>query len=328
MKLVQAQTIGSVDDYAIVEADIPVPDKGEVLVRVAGCSMGYVDALAAVGGYQVKPTLPYTPGQEISGVVEAVGAGVDKLKCGDRVMGFSFGGGLAEYVVVSASMTERIPDTMTLAQASVFRINYLTVLHALVDRAALREGERMLVFGAAGGVGTAAVQVGRLLGARIIAAASTEEKRAFAVRQGAEQVIDTQPEGWRDRLKALCDGSGPTLVFDPVCGPLFEAAFRSQAWGGRHLVIGFAGGPIPKLPANLPLMKGAALVGADVNQFQRYEPGRMGEHVARLLQWVADGRLSPPVGKVFPFESFTEAMTSAMSGSGSGKAVIRISGED
>ncbi|QGN56501.1 zinc-binding dehydrogenase [Novosphingobium sp. Gsoil 351] len=309
----------------MVEPPVPSPANGQVLIRVAACGMGYVDALVATGGYQVKPPVPFTPGHEISGVVERVGASVDNVRSGDRVMAYSFGGGLAEYVAVPAEMVERIPDCMTLPQAAVFRINYLTALHGLADRAQLRAGERMLVFGAAGGVGTAAVQIGRILGAEIVAAASTEEKRAFAKAQGAQQVIDTEPDGWRDRLKALCGGSGPTVVFDPVCGPLFEAAFRSQAWGGRHLVIGFAGGPIPKLSVNLALMKGSALVGVDVRQLQELEPVRTRDHVDRLLQWVGEGRLCPPVGKTFAFEDYAAAMTNGISGSGPGKAIVRIS---
>lgn len=327
MKLVRAEKIDSVADYAIVEGDIPQPKSDELLVKVAVCGMGYVDALVAVGGYQVKPPVPFTPGQEVGGVVEAVGRDVEGFDVGDRVMVSLFGGGLAEYVAAPAQKAAKIPDAMTFAQAAGFRINYLTALHGLRDRAELQPGERLLVFGAAGGVGTAAIQIGRLLGAKVIAAASTEEKRAFAVDQGAQMTIDTEVEGWRDRLKALCDGKGPDVIFDPVTGPLFEPAFRSLAWRGRHLVVGFIGGPIPRLPINLSLMKGAALVGVDVRQFLLFEEEKAHAHLAEMLAWVADGKLSPPIGRRFDFADFAGAMQFALSGSGLGKTVIELTPE-
>jgi NADPH2:quinone reductase len=324
MKLVQAQKLDSIDEYRLIDAEVPKPAAGQVLIAVHACGMGYVDALVALGRYQVKPPLPFTPGQEIGGVVEAVGEGVSHLRVGDRVMGSLFGGGLAEYVAVPASAAQVIPAEMSFAQAAGFRVNYVTALHGLADRAALDPGERLLVLGAAGGVGTAAVQVGHLLGAEVIAAASTPEKRAFAQAQGAQRVLDTNPQAWRDRLKEACEGKGPDVVFDPVCGPLFELAFRSQSWRGRHLVVGFAGGPIPKLPVNLALMKGASLVGVDVRQFFLFEAERARNHLRQLLSWVAEGRLSPPVGRRFSLQDFAEAMQFATSGAGSGKTVIEV----
>jgi NADPH:quinone reductase len=324
MRLVQATTIGSVDDYHMVEAPIPRPRPDEVLVKVMVCGMGYVDALVAVGGYQVKPTVPFTAGQEISGVVEAVGTDVTRFRIGDRVIANLFGGGLAEYLVADQAVIATIPDKMTFAQAAGFRINYITALHALRDRARLQPGERLLVFGAAGGVGSAAVQVGRLLGAHVIAVGSSETKRKFALEIGAQTGLDTEAEGWRDRLKAAGDGSGPDVIFDPVAGPLFEPAFRSLAWRGRHLVIGFTGGPIPKLPINLPLMKGASLVGVDVRQFLLYESDLADRYLDELLDWVAAGKLVPPVGREFRFDEFAEAMRFAMSGQGLGKSNVHI----
>jgi NADPH2:quinone reductase len=175
-------------------------------------------------------------------------------------------------------------------------------------------------------VGTAAVQVGKILGDRVIACASTPEKRDFVRACGADEVLDTQAEGWRDRLKALCGGKGPDVIFDPVCGPLFEPAFRSLAWGGRHLVVGFAGGPIPALPANLPLMKGAALTGVDVRQFTLFETARAAETLSRLLAWVQEGRLSPPEGRRFPLAAYGEALEFALSGQGMGKTLVAPAG--
>jgi len=212
---------------------------------------------------------------------------------------------------------------MSFAQAAGFRVNYLTALHGLRDRGALRTGETVLVFGAAGGVGSAAVQVAKQLGARVLAAASSEEKRAFCAALGADATIDTTPEGWRERLKALVGRDGLGVVFDPVSGPLFEPAFRSLAWGGRHLVVGFVGG-IPALPANLPLMKGAALAGVDVRQFLLFEAAKGTAHLTELLDWVADGRLAPPEGRAFAFEDYAAALEFALTGSGTGKTVLQV----
>lgn len=325
MKIVEARALDSIDDYALRDADVPVPGPGQVLLRVAACGVGYVDALVALGRYQVKPPLPHVPGQEVGGTVAALGEGVQGLAVGDRVMA-TVRGGFAEFACAAEADTWPLPPTLTLEQAAVFRLNHLTALHALRDRARLARGERLLVLGAAGGVGLAAVQLGRLMGAEVIAAASTEAKRAHALAHGAHAVVDTQPEGWRDRLKAACGGRGPDVVLDPVCGPLFEPAFRSLAWTGRHLVVGFVGGPIPALKANLPLMKGAALVGVDVRQFALFEPQAARAHVDQLLAWAAEGRLLPPVGRAFGLADFAAALGYALSGQGLGKTVLRVDG--
>jgi len=323
MRVVQAATLSSIADYAVRDVAQPRPGDGEVVIKVAACGVGYVDALVALGRYQVKPALPHTPGQEAAGWVEAVGPGVGGLAVGDRVMA-SVRGGFAEYAVAPATMTFRIPATMSFAQAAGFRVNYLTALHGLRDRGGATAGTRLLVLGAAGGVGTAAIQVGRILGAEVIAAASTDDKRDFARAQGAHRVLDTTPDGWRDRLKAACGGGGPDIVFDPVCGLLFELAFRSLAWGGRHLVVGFVGGPIPALKASLSLMKGAALIGVDVRQFLLFEADRAAAHLTPLLTWVAEGRLAPPVGRRFAFEEFAPALEFALTGQGLGKTVLEV----
>lgn len=324
MKRVVAQKIDSLADYSIVEAERPVAAVGQVLIEVHACSMGYVDALIATGGYQVKPPVPFTPGQDIAGVVVELGGGVDGLVVGDRVMASLFGGGLSEFVTANAGVVKKLPDAVTFEQGAVLGVNYLTALTGLKDRADIQPREKLLVFGSAGGVGCAAVQVGRLLGAEVIAVASTEEKRAFAIANGAHAALDTNAEGWRERLKEICGGTGPDVIFDPVCGPLFEAAFRSLAWRGRHLVVGFVGGPIPKLPINLSLMKGASLIGVDVRQFRIFEQEHANELSAELLEWAGSGRLKPVVGKIFPFEHFAEAMQFATTGAGMAKAVIRV----
>ncbi|MES2034592.1 MAG: NADPH:quinone oxidoreductase family protein [Pseudomonadota bacterium] len=324
MKRVQTDSLDSIADYRLIEDTAPTPGPGKVLVRVAACGVGYVDALVSLGRYQVKPLLPHTPGGEIGGVVEAVGEGVEGLKAGDRVMAQAATGGFAELALADARSVNRIPDALSFAQAAGFRVNYITALHGLRDRASLQPGERVLVFGAAGGVGVAALQVAKAMGATVIAAASSEDKRAFALAQGADAVIDTALEGWRDRLKALGDGKGPDVIFDPVCGPLFEPAFRSLAWRGRHLVVGFVGGPIPALPANLTLMKGAALTGVDVRQFMLFEGARAAAQLGELLGWVGEGRLTPPVGRTFPLEAYAEALEYALTGTGLGKTVLLL----
>lgn len=323
MKFVQAERLNSIADYRLREGPAPSPGPGEVLLKVSVCGVGYVNSLVALGRYQVKPPLPHTPGQEAGGTVAAVGAGVTGLSEGDRVMA-NVRGGFAEYAIAPAATAIRIPDRMSFAQAAGFRINYLTALHGLRDRGHLAKGERLLVLGAAGGVGVAAIQVGRILGAEIVAAVSNEAKRAFAQAAGAQKTLDTEPEGWRDRLKDAFGGHGPDVVLDPVCGPLFEPAFRSLAWNGRHLVVGFVGGPIPALKSSLTLMKGAALVGVDVRQFQLFEKDRTNTHIDELLAWVAEGRLVPPVGRIFSLEQFAPALEFALTGKGLGKTVIEI----
>jgi NADPH2:quinone reductase len=322
MRCVRGAALDALSDYAIVEAEAPVPGPGQVQVRVAACGLGYVDVLVALGGYQVKPPLPHTPGQEIAGTVSALGSGVAGLAVGDRVLA-AVAGGLAEYAVTPRDNVYRIPDGLAFAEASALRLNYLTALHGLRDRADLRPGERLLVLGAAGGVGIAAVQLGKLMGAEVIAVASTGEKRAYAATHGADRVLDSTPEGWRDRLKAACGGGGPDVVFDPLCGPLFEPAFRSLAWRGRHLVVGFVGG-MPSLRVNLPLMKGAALVGVDVRQFALFERDKASAGIEELIAWAGEGRLVPAVGRRFAFADFAAAMEHAHGGRGLGKTVVEI----
>lgn len=327
MKRVAAASLDSIDDYRIVDVPVPEPGPGSMLLRVAACGVGYVDALVSLGRYQVKPALPHVPGKEIGGWVEAIGAGVEGFAIGDRVMAH-VDGGFAEFAIAPAEAVVKIPRRLGLAPAAGLRTNYITALHGLRDRGQLRPGETLLVTGAAGGVGSAAVQVGKRLGARVIAAASAPARRDFALQLGADLAIDSAVEGFRERIRALCAGAGPDVIFDPVGGPLFEPAFRSLAWRGRHLVVGFAGGPIPALRTNLPLLKGAALVGVDVRQFLLYEAPAGAALLAELFGWVEDGLLSPPVGREFAFADFAAALEYALSGQGLGKTILRVAGDD
>ena len=231
MRRVESNNLDSLSNCKMVEVPDPTPGVCEVLIQIAACGVGYVDALESLGRYQVKPLLPHVPGQEISGKIAAVGDGVVGLAVGDRVI-TQIHGGFAEQAVVLDTAVVKIPDGMEYAQGAGFKVNYVTALHALRDRGHLQPGEILLVIGAAGGVGSAAIQVGKCLGAKVIAVASSPEKRRFAQQMGADQVIDSGAADFRELVKELCGQKGPNVVFDPVCGPLFEPAFRSLTWGG------------------------------------------------------------------------------------------------
>jgi NADPH2:quinone reductase len=240
------------------------------------------------------------------------------------VLGMVRSGALAEYISVPSAALKHLPAKIPFEAGASFQANYLTGLYALESRAQLREGETLLVLGAAGGVGIAAVQLGKLMGARVIAAASTPEKRAFAVGYGADESIDYTEANWRDTLKELTGGNGPDVIFDPVGGEVSLQAFRSIAWRGRHLVVGFASGTIPALAFNLPLLKGGALLGVDLAQIQKREPETHARLIAQLFDWLASGKLQPVVGKVVPFENFREAFKTMQSRSALGKMIIKL----
>lgn len=321
MRAVVAEKLGSLDDYKLVEIPKPNPPAGQVLVRVRACGIGYVDALLALGRYQVKPPLPHIPGQEISGVIEQVGDGVSGLNVGDQVFAIT-AKGLCDHVCVPASMVFPMPRGLSFAEAACLPINYLTAMHGLLGRGNLSQRDTVLVFGAAGGIGSAAIHVAKAIGARVIAAASTEAKREFALANGADACIDTEVEDWRTRFSRVAGGQKTNVIFDPVCGPLFEDAFRTLAWGGRHLVLGFVGGPIPSLPVNLTLMKGASLIGVDVRQYLMYEGHRLGRDFDQITDWIEHGKFRPIVGAQYPLDRFSEALAMAFSGQVMGKSVI------
>jgi NADPH:quinone reductase len=325
MRVVAAHAFGPPEAYAIEEWPDPEPGPGQVRIAVRRAGISFVDVLSARGGYQLDYPLPFVPGSEYSGVVDAVGEGVTTLKVGDRVAASGMGGSMRELAVASEAAAFRLPDGMSFDVASVFRVSYATARYALVLRGELKPGETVLVLGAGGAIGVAAIQVAKALGARVIGAASTEEKRALALEAGADHVVDHRASDYRDRLKQLTDNKGVDLVIDPVGGPATEPAFRSLGWKGRHMVIGFAAGEIPKLPVNLALLKGADLRGVDIRQFGIREPEESARNVAALMDLHAQGAIRPKIAQRYPFEQFREAMTAAASGDVAGRVVLEVS---
>ena len=325
MRAVIGRELGPVDNYELLETEIPQPRAHEVQIAVRVASMGYVDALISRGLYQVKPQLPYCPGLEMAGTVSAVGSAVASAKVGDRVCASAFGGALADYAVVPETALNLLPRQLDFRAAAGFVGNYLTAWHGLLDRGELKAGETVLVLGAAGGVGSAAIQVARLAGARVVAGASTKEKRDYALTLGAHDTIDYSKDDWRAELRKVTAGKGVDVVFDPVAGSVLETAFRSLAWRGRHLVVGFAGGDIPSLPVNLPLMKGSALIGVDSRQFFEFEQPAAQEVRGWLFAAVARGDLVPAIGATFSFENFRDAMELAAGRDGLGKTIVVVS---
>jgi NADPH:quinone reductase len=316
------QTIGPAGlRWAVVDTPTPLP--GEVRVAVRCASLNFPDSLIIENRYQFKPPLPFIPGCEFSGVVDAVGADVHHLRMGDRVAAFGGVGAFAEQVCIDARQVLPLGDAFSFESAAAFICTYGTTHHALIDRAALQAGEVVLVLGAAGGVGSAAVQVAKAAGARVIAAASTDEKCESCRALGADEVIQTQRENLRERLRALTGGAGPDVIYDPVGGPQTEAAFRSIAWRGRHLVIGFAQGDVPALPLNLTLLKGASVVGVFWGDFARREPAASAAALQTLSQWFAAGRINPLIDDVLPMIELPAAFERMGRRQVCGKLVLR-----
>lgn len=275
MKAVFVEAFAPVKSVQIREISNRPCLAGEVCVRVAAVGLGFVDGLKIQGLYQTKDPLPFVPGMEFSGIVQATGEGVSRFQLGDRVFGLAKRGALAEEIVIPESELARVPERLSLPQAAAVPMNYLTAAFALTERAALRPGETLLVLGAAGGTGTAAIKIARMIGAHVIAAASTEEKRLLALAEGADSAIDYTDEKWREALKSLTNGRPVDVIFDAVGGDISPIAFRTLGWRGRHLVVGFAAGRIPSLQFNIALLKGASLMGVDSAQFRSGSPNYM-----------------------------------------------------
>jgi NADPH2:quinone reductase len=290
------------------EVEAPVAGDGEIAIDVRAAGVNFPDVLVTRGKYQFKGEPPFVPGGEVAGVVAAVGAGVTAFAPGDRVAATMLMGAFAERVVVPELAAARLPDAVGFEVGAATLLTYATTLHALVDRGRLQPGETLLVLGAAGGVGVAAIELGKALGATVIAAASTDEKVAFCRAHGADAGINYAREDLKERAKQLTHGRGVDVIYDPVGGAYAEPALRAIAWQGRYLVVGFASGEIPKIPLNLTLLKGCDIVGVFWGSFALREPAKNRAHVTRILDLVADGTLKPHVDRVVPFAQAAEAL--------------------
>ena len=304
------------------ELPTPSPQAGQVLIRIEAASLNFPDLLIVQNKYQMKPDLPFVPGSEYAGVIEAVGEGVTHLKVGQSVACLSGTGGFGTHTLAPAKLCMPLPAGFPAVDAAAFIMIYATSHHALIDRAALKTGETVLILGAAGGVGTAAIQIAKAAGARVIAAASTDEKCALCKSLGADETINYTTQNMREVLKTLTEGKGPDVIYDPVGGDFAEPAFRSMAWRGRYLVVGFAAGPIPALPFNLALLKGASIVGVFWGDFARREPQANAAMMAELAQWYAQGKVKPAIDRTMPMSDLKAAYAHMGSRGVMGKLVM------
>lgn len=315
------QSTAGVGDLRWTELPTPEPRAGQARVAIRAASLNFPDLLIVDGKYQFKPPLPFVPGSEFAGVVEAVGEDGGAVQVGDHVMTTGMIGGFATHAVVDTRQLIRVPAGMPFTDAAAMVLTYGTTHHALIDRARLEAGDTMLVLGAAGGVGTAAIQIGKHLGARVIAAVSTDAKAAFCRTLGADATINYTTEPFRDAIKAATDGRGPDVIYDAVGGPLADPAFRSIGWRGRYLVIGFAAG-IPTLPLNLALLKGASIVGVFWGDYVRREPASFAQSVADLAAWYGAGRIKPALDGILPMAQLAEAYRRMSEREAMGKVVL------
>jgi NADPH2:quinone reductase len=325
MKAVLCKQFGPPDSLLVEDLPSPRAGPGEAVISVKAASLNFPDVLIIQNKYQFKPPLPFSPGSELAGVVKEIGPGVQGWRPGDKVIAFTTYGAFAEEVKTDASRLVPLPEKMDFVTGAAFLLTYATTDHALRDRAALAADETLLVLGAAGGVGLAAIEIGKALGARVIACASSEDKLAVCRSHGADATINYATEDLRERIKALTEGRGVDVVYDPVGGPYTEPAFRSLAWRGRHLVVGFAAGEIPKLPLNLALLKGASVVGVFWGDFARRQPKEFAQSIGQLARWYADGKLKPHVSHTMPLEKAAEALKLMAARQVKGKLVLTVS---
>ena len=311
-----------VDALTWKEIPTPAPQAGQVLIRIEAASLNFPDLLIVQNKYQMKPDLPFVPGSEYAGVIEAVGEGVTHLKVGQSVACLSGTGGFGTHTLAPAKLCMPLPAGFPAVDAAAFIMIYATSHHALMDRAALKAGETVFILGAAGGVGTAAIQIAKAAGARVIAAASNDEKCALCKSLGADETINYTTQNMREVLKTLTQGKGPDVIYDPVGGDFAEPAFRSIAWRGRYLVVGFAAGPIPALPFNLALLKGASIVGVFWGDFARREPQANAAMMAELAQWYAQGKIKPAIDRTMPMNELKAAYAHMGSRGVMGKLVM------
>jgi NADPH:quinone reductase len=322
MKAVLCKAYGMPETLVIEEVESLKPGKGQVVVDVKACGVNFPDTLIIQGKYQFKPPMPFSPGSEVAGVVKEVGAGVKGISVGDHVIASTGWGGFAEEVVVDTAKIIPMPAGLDFTIASAFVLTYGTSHHALKDRAQLQPGETLLVLGAAGGVGIAAIEIGKQLGAHVIAAASNDEKLEVCRQHGASEVINYTSEDLRERIKQFTAGRGVDVIFDPVGGSYSEPALRSMAWKGRFLVVGFAGGDIPRIPLNLTLLKGCSIVGVFWGAFTEREPRHNQENLKELLGWLSQGILQPHISATYPLERASDALYDMLNRKVLGKAVL------
>ena len=311
-----------VDALTWTETPTPQPKAGEVLIEIKAASLNFPDLLIVQNKYQMKPPLPFVPGSEYAGIVQAVGEGVKHLQVGQTVACLSGTGGFGTHTLAPAALCMPLPPGFPMVDAAAFIMIYATSYHALIDRAKLKAGETVLVLGAAGGVGTSAIQIAKEAGARVIAAASTDEKCALCKSIGADETINYSKENLRDALKTLTGGNGPDVIYDPVGGDFAEPAFRSIAWRGRYLVVGFAAGPIPALPFNLALLKGASIVGVFWGDFAKREPQANAAMMMTLAQWYGQGKIKPVIDRAMPMADLKAAFAHMGSRGVMGKLVM------
>lgn len=324
MKAVLCKEYGLPEDLVIEEVESPRAGRGEVVIKVKACGVSFPDTLIIQGKYQFKPPMPFSPGGELAGIVQEVGPGVEHIKAGDHVIAFTGWGGYAQEVVTEASRIIAMPDNMDFATAAIFIMTYGTSHYALKDRAHLKAGETLLVLGAAGGVGLAAVELGKVIGARVIAAASSDEKLAICQRYGADEVINYTTEDLKDRIKELTGGNGVDVIYDPVGGKYAEPALRGMAWEGRYLVVGFADGEIPRIPLNLTLLKGCSIVGVFWGSFTARDPERNQQHLQELLSWYASDKIKPFISATYTLEEAPQALRAMMERKVAGKVALLI----
>ena len=323
MKAVLCRRVGPPEALEVADLPDPVPAKGEVVVDIAAAALNFFDTLMIAGKYQLKPEFPFSPAAEFSGTVSAVGPGVSGFKVGDKVCGHTGFGAAREKLAISTARLVPIPPTLDLDRAAGLIVTYGTAIHALRERAKLKPGETLAVLGAAGGTGLAAVEIGKILGARVIACASSKDKLEFCRKHGADEVVDYGKEDLKERLRELTGGKGADVIYDPVGGPYAEPALRATAWEGRYLVIGFAAGEIPKIPLNLPLLKGYDIVGVFWGEASRRNPERLRAEIKDLLAWASEGRLSAHVDAIYPFERAAEAFAAIGARKIKGKVLLK-----
>jgi NADPH:quinone reductase len=322
MKAMLCKQFGPPESLVLEEVAALKADKDKVVIDVKACGVNFPDTLIIQNKYQFKPELPFSPGGEVAGVVKQIGEGVTNVKVGDRVIAFTGWGGFAEEVVTDAARLIPIPDGMDFPTASAFVMTYGTSHHALKDRAQIQPGETLLVLGAAGGVGLAAVELGKIMGAKVIAAASTDDKLAVCKQHGADELINYATQDLRERIKEVTGGKGVDVIYDAVGGAYTEPALRSMAWKGRLLVVGFAAGDIPKIPLNLTLLKGCSIVGVFWGDFTKREPKNNAASLRELGMWYMQGKLKPHISASYPLARAADALNDMMNRKVMGKVVL------